>query len=196
MTQYYYLVASLPLLFFDEPPPFSSRTWLGLCREQVNERDYALLARISFQALRSRPDDHALWRSYAAWETALRNEMTLQRAQRLGIVPDPFLRQAPFFSDLSILVKETLGAGTPLAVENALERRRWSMLEELETATGFDLGRLIIYRLKLLLLERKNNFRPEPGREAFAQEYTRILDIAATWMSPSSPLLGTEKRND
>lgn len=196
LTQYYYLVASLPLLFFDDAPPFSSRAWLELCREQVAEGDHALLSRISFEALRPHPNDHALWRAYAAWETALRNELVVQRAQRLGISPDPFLRQAPFYSGLSVLIRETLGAGTPMAVEMALDRRRWSYLEELETATQFDLGRLIVYRLKLLLLERKNRLRPEPGREAFAQEYTRVLDIAAAWMSAASPLLDTEKRND
>ncbi len=196
LTQYYYLVASLPLLFFDEPPPFSSRTWLELCREQVAEDDHALLSRISFDALRPHANDHALWRSYAAWETALRNELILQRAQRRGISPDPFLREAPFYSGLPALVKETLDAGTPMAVEVALDRRRWSSLEEFETATQFDLGRLIVYRLKLLLLERKSHFQHEPGREAFAQEYTQVLDIAAAWMSAASPLLDTEKRND
>ena len=184
------------MLFFNDPPPFSSRAWLELCREHVSAADHALLSRISFAALRSRPGDHALWRAYAAWETALRNELTLQRAQRLGVSPDQFLREAPFYSGLPVLARETLGAGTPEAVELALDRRRWSYLEELETASQFDLGFLIVYRLKLMLLERKNRFRPEPGREAFAQEYTRVLDIAAAWMSAASPLLDMEKRND
>lgn len=196
MTQYYYLVASLPMLFSDDPPPFSSRAWLDLCREQVSEDDYALLSRIALNAPRSRPGDHAVWQAYSSWETALRNELVVQRAQSLDVSPDPFLREAPFYSGLPALVKETLGAGTPMAVEIALDRRRWSTLEELETATQFDLGRLIVYRLKLLLVERKSRFRPEPGREAFAQEYTRVLDIAAAWMSAASPLLDTEKRND
>ena len=184
------------MLFFADAPPFSSRDWLELCREQVAADDHELLARIGLNALTPRPGDHDLWRAYAAWETALRNELTLQRAQRLGISPDPFLREAPFYSGLPLMVRETLDAGTPKAVEMALDRRRWSTLEELETATQFDLGRLIVYRLKLTLLERKNRFRSKPGREAFAQEYTRVLDIAAAWMSAASPLLDTEKRND
>ena len=116
---------------------------------------------------RPRPGDHAVWQAYSSWETALRNELARQRAQRLGLDPDPFLRDAPFYSGLSAMVKEALGAGTPMAVETALDRRRWSCLEELETGTQFDLGRLIVYRLKLLLLERKDQFRPEPGRESF-----------------------------
>ena len=87
--------------------------------------------------------------------------------KRLGLNPDPFLREAPFYTGLPAMVKEALSAGTPKAVETALDRRRWSYLEELETGTQFDLGRLIVYRLKLLLLERKSQFRPEPGLESF-----------------------------
>ena len=196
MTQYYYLVASLPMLFFDGPPPFSSAAWLEACREQVAADDQAQLERISFAALDRDRDAPAVWRAYASWETALRDELAVQRAQRLGLDPVPFLRPAPFYAGLPALVKEALGAGTPKAVEIALDRKRWSFLEELETGTQFDMGHLVVYRLKLLLLERKNRFRTEPGREAFAQEYTRVLDTAAAWMSADSPLLDTEKQND
>ena len=55
MTQYYYLVASLPLLLFDDPPPFSSPAWMEMCREQLAKADHALLFRISFDALRPAP---------------------------------------------------------------------------------------------------------------------------------------------
>jgi hypothetical protein len=196
LTQYYYLVASLPMLFFEEAPPFSSAAWLDLCREQISESDHALLTRIAFNELRPRPGDPGVWRDYSSWETALRNELAVQRALKLGLSPDSFLRQTRFYCGLPAVVKEALGAGTPMAVETALDRRRWSRLDELETGTQFDLGRLIVYRLKLLLLERKNRFRPEPGRQAFVLEYTQVLDTAAAWMSAASPLLDTEKRYD
>ena len=189
MTQYYYLVASLPMLFFGDAPPLGSEAWLDLCREQVAKGDHDLLARISFDELAIHPGDHAVWQAYALWETALRDELALQRAQRMGVDPGPFLRDAPFYSSLFALAKEALGAGTPMAVESALDRRRWAYLEELETGTQFDLGRLIVYRLKLLLLERKDRFRPERGRESFTKEYTRILDKAAAWTGAAdSPL--------
>lgn len=192
MTQYYYLVASLPLLLVDGPPPLGSPAWLELCREQVSADDYALLSRISFDALGVRPGDPDAWCDYSSWETALRDELAAQRAQRLGLDPAPFLRPAPFYAGLPLVVKEALAAGTPLAVEIALDRRRWSRLEELEVGTQFDMGRLVVYRLKLLLLERKNRFRPKPGRESFAREYAGILDSAA----PSPPDTNTERQHD
>lgn len=190
MTQHYYLVASLPMLFFDEAPPLASPAWLALCREHLAAAEYALLARVSFAAPGAREGDPAAWRAYASWETALRNELATARAQRLGLEPSPFLRPAPFAAGMAAIVKEALAAGTPLAVETALDRQRWSRLEELEAGTGFDLGRLVVYRLKLLLLERRARFRPEPGREAFAAEYASIVASAAA--QPGN----AEKAND
>jgi hypothetical protein len=184
------------MLFFEEAPPFTSAAWLDLCREHVSQGDHSLLARITFHDLRTRPGDPEIWEDYSSWETALRNELAVQRAQKLGLSPDPFLRRARFHSGLPVVVKDILAAGTPMAVETELDHRRWSRLDELEAGTQFDVGRLVVYRLKLLLLERRNRFRPETGREAFVQEYTRVLDTAAAWMSPDSPLLDLEKQND
>lgn len=181
MTQYYYLVASLPLLVFAGRPPLRSQEWLDLCREQVAESDHALLSRISIAAPFRRPGDPAAWRTYSSWETALRNELVAQRAQRLGLDPEPFRREAPFFPGLSAFAKEALDAATPKDAETALDRRRWSVLEELEAGTQFDLGRLIVYRLKLMILERRERFRPEPGLESFRSAYARVMEKAAEW---------------
>jgi hypothetical protein len=159
------------MLAFDGPPPLSSRDFLRLCREQAPEV-HALLERVSFAAPGA--GDPAPWRSFAAWETALRNELAVQRAQRLGIAPEPWLRPAPFVAGLAAVVKEALEAGSPLAVETALDRRRWARLDELEAGGGFGVGRLVAYRLKLLLLERREAFRAAAAGGAFEREYARI----------------------
>jgi hypothetical protein len=187
LTQYYYFVASLPMLFFDDAPPFSSRAWLAMCREQLAASDHALLSRISFDALTPRPGDHDTWLAYSSWETALRNELAVQRAHKLGLSPDPFLREAPFTAGLPAMIKEVLAAGTPKAVETALDRKRWSFLEELESGTQFGLDRLIAYRLKLLLLERKDRFRFEAGIGAFTEEYARVMENAAAIPRAAAP---------
>lgn len=179
MTQYYYLVASLPMLHPGAPPPLDSPAFLELCREQASADDHALLARISLEALEFLPGDPAAWREYASWETALRDELAVQRGQRLGLDPEPFLRPAPFVAGLSAVARDALGAGTPGEIEAALDRRRWSRLDEIETGTRFGLGNLVVYRLKLLLLERRQRFQPEPGRQAFQSEFSRIMAGAA-----------------
>jgi hypothetical protein len=162
-----------------------------MCREQVSADDHAQLARISFAAPGPRPGDHPAWLAYASWETALRNELALQRALRLGLDPAPFLRDAPFYSGLAAQVKDMMGAGTPKAVETALDRRRWSRLEELE-GTQFDLGRLVVYRLKLLLLERRSQFVLKPGVVPFMSQYGRVLDQTAEWARASGHAAQTD----
>lgn len=190
MTQYYYLVASLPMLFFDAAPPLRSADFLESCRQQA-PADHAQLARISLDALACMGGDPAAWREYAAWETALRDELAVQRAQRLGLDPAPFLRPGPFVAGLAAIVKEALAAGTPLAIETALDRRRWSRLDELEAGTQFGVERLVVYRLKLLLLERRERFQPEAGRKSFAEGYARILDGAALPGAANGRLAGS-----
>lgn len=192
MTQYYYLVASLPMLLPDDPPPLDSPAFLELCREQAAAEDHALLVRISLDALELLPGDPVAWRDYASWETALRDELAVQRGQRLGLDPEPFLRPAPFVAGLTAVAREALGAGTPREVEAALDRRRWSRLDEIETGTQFSLGRLVVYRLKLLLLERRQRFQPEAGRKAFQSEFSRILDGAAAWTDAAASRPGME----
>lgn len=179
MTQYYYLAASLPMLAFDGPPPFHSEVFLRMCREQAAAGDHALLARISFDSLAVGAGDPAAWSDYAGWETALRDELAVQRALRLGTGVEPFLRPAPFLAGLPAVVKEALAAGSPLAVETALDRRRWVRLDEIEAGGAFGLERLVAYRLKLLLLERREAFRAEAGRGAFDRQYVLVAENAA-----------------
>jgi hypothetical protein len=193
LTQYYYLVASLPLLYYDTPPPFDSLVFLEACRNQLSEVDYALLARISFHSLTSTPQDDPVWKQYAAWETALRNELVILRASRLGIPPAPYLHSAPYFSNLSTLAKEALGAETPKSVDGFLTRKRWKYLDDLQTGTNFSLGFLIAYRLKLLLLERKFGFKTDQGQENFTQQYQQILNSASNWTQNLNRTFDTEK---
>jgi hypothetical protein len=196
LTQYYYLVASLPMLFFDDPPPLASQAWLDLCREQVSPHDHSLLSRVGFDALDPRPGDPDVWQAYSAWETALRNELILLRAQRLGLDPEPHLRRAPFYPGLGAFAREALDAGTPKAVETALDYRRWSRLDELESGTRFDLGKLVVYRLKLLLLERKARIRPEAGARMFAERYRQVLGDADSRAAAANHPAGMEKAHD
>jgi len=179
LPQYYYLVASLPMPRSDEPPPMSSADFLELCRRQASARDFAMLTRVSLADPAARPGDPRVWRDYAAWETALRRELAEGRAQRLERDAEPFRRPAPFFAGLAAVAREALAAADPREGEIFLDRRRWGRLDELEAGTGFDAGRLAVYRLKLQLLERRQLWQPEPGREAFRGVFARLMEGAA-----------------
>ena len=84
---------------------------------------------------------------------------------------------------LAEIARHLLALDSPLAADEELDRLRWRFLEELAFGHYFDLETLVIYRLKLRILERRARFDPatgaalldrmlaqgaERGREAFA----------------------------
>jgi len=53
-------------------------------------------------------------------------------------------------------------------------RARWSFLEELEVRHAFDVERLVVYSLKLRLLERRALLDPDGGRERFVSVFDAL----------------------
>ncbi len=61
-----------------------------------------------------------------------------------------------------------------MKAEEYLNRERWIFLEELEVGHFFDLEKLIVYSIRLQLLERKKFFSMEKGKEHFLEMYEQI----------------------
>ena len=66
----------------------------------------------------------------------------------------------------------------PLEKEKRLYEARWRYLEELGTNIFFTLESLIVYYLKLQLLEKLEQFDRERGEEKFSAIYTQIRESA------------------
>ncbi len=56
---------------------------------------------------------------------------------------------------------------TPLLMERKLEKKRWDFIEEKEFGRYFDINTLILYFLKLQILERLSLFEKEKGKARF-----------------------------
>lgn len=196
LTQYYYLVASLPLLAFENNPPFDSQTFLDLCQQQISAVDFDILGKVNIFLPEWSTKDHDIWQKYASWETALRNELVLQRVQRLNVGPDPFIKPAPYFSTIVGIVKDALSTANPKATEISLDRQRWLFLDDLQNGTLFSLGFLIIYRLKLMILERKSSRNFELGKDSFNRHYSEILGEASRLTQELDRSIETEKVHD
>ncbi len=166
VTNYYYLVSTLPFAQCGAPPPRSSAAFLERCREHLPAERAAALAAVALL-----PRATACCPSEARWnarETALRNLLVRRRC---GPNDDPtrHLRpEAEFYGDLELEVDEALGAAHPLAVEQALDRVRWDFLDDLASGHQFDFDVLLLYRLRLLLLEQGAAVEAARGREALA----------------------------
>jgi len=162
---YYYLISSLPLLRLDEPPPFTSAAFLDTCREQLSPGRFDALLRVTLMPgdWKTCCESERLW---DAWETQFRNSLVRRRAAVLGLDPESWIRPASeVWVQLDRQVEEAMNAGDPWQCELALDRLRWQHLSDLEAGHSFDFDKVVIYRLQLLLVEKRAAYDSERGGE-------------------------------
>lgn len=172
MRQYYYMIASLPLLKSDSPPPFDIEDLFYSCRGNIKDSDLTLLETVSLE-----PGDSAgneMLERWYDWETSLRNELVRLRSQRKAADSDKYLREGDVFPGVPEVAREAFTQESPLSAEEILNRARWAKLEELEVGHYFDMVKLMVYTLKLQLLQRQSRFTKELGQEKFGAVYDQI----------------------
>lgn len=168
---YPYLIASLPMLHFLSKPPFSSERFLELCCPLIPERDGQVLRSLPH------PEDYGdkntqlpVIRQWIAFDTALTNELVKMRAARKRLEPGPYLRTADSEEPLSLPAGlAAILSASPLDAEEELDETRWKVLDELATGHYFDLEFLIIYALKLRILERWEKIHSADGTALLRQ---------------------------
>jgi Protein of unknown function (DUF2764) len=162
---YYYFAASLPMLTFGTRPPFSNEDFLESCNEQLSRRDREVIK----NALLTPPDtikkNNSALASWVDFEDASRNELVNFRAKKLGRDPRKYFR-GEYVPDpyIAAMIVSAVQADNPLLVERRIDLARWEKLEELELEHYFDLQFLIVYFLKLQILNKWDSIRAEKGR--------------------------------
>jgi hypothetical protein len=160
---YYYLVASLPRLKFGAPPPLTRGQFLSRCATQVSAAHYQILAGVELFQAQPTGTGLALLDRWHERERALRNALAIERAKRLGVAAAGHTRDFRPDHSLAEIARHLLTLDSPLAADEELDRLRWRFLEELAFGHHFDLETLVVYRLKLRILERRARFEPAVG---------------------------------
>ncbi len=165
----YYLTASLPTLEFGIKPPISSQEFLADCQRLLSEAD----AKVIKQALEDQ-EDQAKNPTLKAWKEfthRLRNELVWFRATEQNKDPALFLRGERQETDPTIFDALTVAAKAPdpLSAEKILDLLSWHKLDELGMQHYFDVDQLIIYGLKLKILERYATIASPKGHEIFGE---------------------------
>jgi len=174
LAQYYYLVASFPLLFYETEKIPPHQEFLELCGQHISPRHYRLLTRASSSDLRPTiPSCRTLdlWRE---WETALRNELVTLRGKKKAVEAEAYLVDSPGIITAQQRAREAFGQESPLQAEDTLNRARWSYLDELEVGHYFDFERIVVYALRLQILARKALFEEDKGVEMFQKVYAEV----------------------
>jgi len=157
MSAYYtYLISSLPTLNLANKMPFSPQEFFMKCQDLIPETELEILRLLCYQ------DAHCLnnvsgntleqWKNF---EVALRNELARSRAARKKIDPLKFIRLPDFpEARISHVALAAYRSTSILEAEKILDQARWDFLENLNFGHYFDFDYLIIYTLKLKILER------------------------------------------
>ena len=156
MANYYiYLISSLPLLLFGMKPPFTFERFLILSDGLIPEEDVTVIKNSSIFGEYDYTVKQPTLKKWVEYDTALRNELVRLRAARKHLEPAKYLRE-DIYVDSSIphIALAALRNPSILEGERFLDLERWKFLDELSMGHYFDLDFLIIYALKLLILER------------------------------------------
>ena len=165
MSQYYFFVSQLPLLHFGQTPPLTADEFRDMCTDYLSPRHLALLAATLVEKAHA-PSSPVL-ESWKGWERSLRNALVTIRAKAKGIDPHAYLKAADYIVGVPETAQEAVGSETPLDAEMVLAKASWRILEDLEVGHHFDEEKLVLYGLKLRILDRISQWTREAGEETF-----------------------------
>lgn len=181
---YEYLVASLPMLFPGDPPPFGVPDFLFRCAGVLSPEDHRTLERL----LAGRADEtaHPAAREWAARDAQLRNAVAQARATAWQADARPYLRDhAGFDGTVRDGVADALTKPNPLERERTLDRCRWHLLDDIARADPFGMGAIVAFAMKLQIAARWAELTPDAGRAALESRLEAALAGAAG--SPETP---------
>ena len=169
---YYYLVASLPVLSSEGPPPLSSEEFLSLCDRLLRPRDAETVRRLAADPVAEDPSPFAqAWRDR---EIQLRNALVRIRAARMGRDASPFLRvERTVDAAVEKAATDAFSRPHPGEREREIDQFRWRQLDELAGLNSFSENAVFAYGLKLRILERWSAMDPLKGQEIVKAIVTR-----------------------
>lgn len=175
MAQYYFTVAALPMLAFDDEPYFSTEDVVELCASELSGVDLGFVSEAA--GYFAHTDPHAIYSGvlgqFHLWERGVRDASARLRAQRLGWeAEDRGLDTDP---EAERIARDMINQESPLDAEMVLQRARWQELEWLEVGHYFDIGRIVIYLLKLSVIERNRQIDTDRGAERFNEIYSHMV---------------------
>ena len=158
MDKYYYIAAQLPLLTFGQKPTITKEVFLEEAKKWLTDGEYSNLSKVDLNDFHFYSSDTVFLRGYKTFEEHLRVELAKYRkakkTRREYILPEEIIE-----------IKDK----NPLEAEGALLYKRWEWLEEKGVEHFFDFTFLVLYFLKLQILERLFTFNKERGKEVFSR---------------------------
>jgi len=173
-SQYYYFISSLPYLRLGEEPKIRSEEFLDLCSYCLDQEIGEQLKDV--QLIPREDSFFAVERVWNAFDTCMRNALVRVRASRVKREGSPYIREEKdAFSHIESQIQDAWSKD-PLSMEEQLDRLRWQVLEDLAVGHNFDENALFLYRVKLLLLEKRLGLNPSEGQIQLDRSLDKALE--------------------
>lgn len=184
---YYYFAASLPMLSLEGKLPMTAEFFLEECQRLLDSGDYKLMHALLTQDDPQVKTQNTAGNAWIRFNRSFRNELVWFRAGRLNKDPMPFLRGQrwpdPFLAEQ---IHQAAKTASPLEAQNALDKIVWQFLDELAARQYFNWEFLLVYGLKLKILQRHHAYHSPAGRQALFELRTMNL--------PESCVVGQEAK--
>lgn len=164
---YHYILASLPMMFFGDPPPLRSAQWRQQLQGVLPEADLVFVDAF----LEGRTIGGCRFADqWQAKETQLRNAIARARAAQLGVEARPYQHPHTGY-DVSIedAVTNAFTKATPLERVRELDRCRWHLAEELARPEPFGLAPILAFAIQLRIAEHWASLQDADGQEVVEQ---------------------------
>jgi hypothetical protein len=157
---YYYFAASLPMLTLEQPPPFSVEEFRHQCASHLAAHDLAAMEAL----LEGSATAHPFSRRWRAADGHLRNAIARTRAERMRKDAGSYTHDIEGIDTaIDREVADAYSRPTPLEREKAIDRIRWSRLEEIGGLDPFTADAVLAYGVQLTILERWSRMDNESG---------------------------------
>jgi len=165
-SDYYYLVASLPMLDFSLSPAITYEDFSRRSREQLLDCDMRIIEQATIEPSGDTQAARAILREWKQFDLTLRNELVKMRVAKKAKDSLDYIRGEyypnPFIAHFAHLI---FNQSSPLEAEKMFDRIRWDKIEELKLSHFFDIDYLICYSLELQILERWKKIKQEDGEK-------------------------------
>lgn len=170
MSEYYYFGASLPMLRMNQAPPISYDSFMKACSENLSRHDMADM-RLAVLAGGEGDATLSVVRAFRRYASELNKAINHERAKRLGFSG---YEKGSDDKSISDRAREIVALSDPLKAEREVLSSYFDFLSSYESISPFSAESLMIYSLKLQIIEVSSSFSPEQGRSEFDKLYKSI----------------------
>ncbi|MEA3499404.1 MAG: DUF2764 family protein [Candidatus Marinimicrobia bacterium] len=162
MDKYYYFASQLPSLSFKQNDFPSKQFFLEEAEKWLNKKDLDVIVKLNLDNYKIKDERLSFLKKWIDFENNLRTEISKYRKAR----SENYKFTSRMFS--SSILKEK----TPLQIEVMFLQFRWDFIEEMEFGHYSDLEFLVLYYLRIQILERLSLFNKDKGKEKFNELIT------------------------